>query len=99
MLGLRPIRTPSAFALQSALVGALQDSFPLRLGDCRNNGHHHPSHRSFSNDAVVQEADGHTASVAATRFQGVARRFHEVGEELSTSRWIVNPLEFAEQCC
>ena len=63
MLGLRPMRTPLAFASESALVGALHDSFPFCLGDCRKDGHHHPSHRSFSSDAVVQEAHGHAVLV------------------------------------
>ena len=63
MLGLRPMRTPLAFASESSLVGALQDSFPLRLGDSRKDGHNHPSHGSFSSDAVVQEADGHAVLV------------------------------------
>ena len=57
--GLAPHSHAVGFRLQSALVGALQDSFPLRLGDCRKDGHHHPFHRSFSSDAVVQEADDH----------------------------------------
>ena len=61
--GLAPHAHAIGFRLQSALVGALQDSFPLRLGDCRKDGHHHPSHGSFSSDAVVQEAHGHAVLV------------------------------------
>ena len=61
--GLAPHAHAIGFRLQSALVGALQDSFPLRLGDCRKDGHHHPSYRSFSSDSVVQEADGHAVLV------------------------------------
>ena len=49
--------------LQSALVGALQDAFPYCLSDCRKDGHHHQSHRSFSSDAVVQEANGNTVLI------------------------------------
>ena len=61
--GLAPHADTVGFRLQSALVGALHDSFPFCLGDCRKDGHHHPSHRSFSGDAVVQEADGHAVFV------------------------------------
>ena len=61
--GLAPHANAVGFRLQSALVGALQDSFPLRLGDCRKDGYHHPSHGSFSSDAVVQEAHGHAVLV------------------------------------
>ena len=51
------------YRLKPALVGTLQDSFPFCLGDCRKDGHHHPSHRSFSSDAVVQEAHCHAVLV------------------------------------
>ena len=61
--GFSPHADAIGFRLQSALVGALQDSFPLRLGDCRKDDHHHPSHLSFSSDAVVQKADSHAVLV------------------------------------
>ena len=61
--GLAPHAHAVGYRLQPALVGALQDSFPFRLGDCRKDGHHHSSHRSFSSDAVVQEAHGHAVLV------------------------------------
>ena len=61
--GLAPHADALGFRLQPALVGTFQDSFPFRLGDCRKDGHNHPSHRSFSSDAVVQETDGHAVLV------------------------------------
>ena len=57
------MRTPLAFASSRPSLVRSRDSFPLRLGDCRKDGHNHPSHGSFSSDAVVQEADGHAVLV------------------------------------
>ena len=62
-VALAPHADAVGFRLQSALVGAFHDSFPLRLSDCRKDGHHHPSHRSFSSDAIVQETHGHAVLV------------------------------------
>ena len=61
--GLAPHADTIGLRLKPALVGAFHDSFPLRLSDCRKDCHHHPSHRSFSSDPVVQEADGHAILV------------------------------------
>ena len=73
------------FRLQSALVGVLQDSFPLRLDDCRNDGHHHPSHRSFGSDAVAQKADDHAVLVElldqSDHVNGVASQSVEVPDQ------------------
>ena len=61
--GLAPHANAVGFRLKPTLVGALQDAFPFCLGNCRKDGHHHPSHGSFSSDTVVQEADGHAVLV------------------------------------